>query len=304
MSKRDELMRAGGANVLASMGAGRGPDLPAGLDPLAAARRPARLEGLTRDKAAARISIDRIVADPDQPRREFDPAELAQLAESLRSRGQLQPIRVRWSEEQGAYVVLVGERRWRAARMAGLAELSCVVQEQELMPEDRLAVQLIENALRSDLRPIEQARSFQALMAAKSWSTRQLAAELAIHAATITRALALLDLSAEVQARVEQGGLSPATAYEVSKLENPAAQAELVEAVVEQKLTRTEVAAAVQAVKSRRAAPSGKPDPATFDLGECVVTVRWKKPGPTAAQALRKALKEAQERERGDADAA
>lgn len=304
MSQREELLRAGGANVLDSMGAGRGPELPAGLDPLAAARRPAHLEGLTRDKAAARISIDRIVADPDQPRREFDPPELDQLAESLRSRGQLQPIRVRWSEGQGAYVVLVGERRWRAARMAGLAELSCVVQEQELTPEDRLAVQLIENALRSDLRPIEQARSYQALMASKSWSTRQLAAELAIHATTITKALALLDLPAVVQDRVEQGGLSPATAYEVSKLEDPGAQAELAEAVVEQRLTRSEVAAAVQAVKSRRVAPAAKPDPASYDLGECVVTIRWKKAGPSAAQALRKALKEAQERERGEADAA
>jgi hypothetical protein len=94
-----------------------------------------------------------------------------------------------------------------------------------------------------------------------------------------------------VQDRVEQGGLSSATAYEVSKLEDPAAQAELAGAMVEQKLTRSEVAAAVQAVKSRRAVPAAKPGSATFDLGECVVTIRWKKPGPSAAQALRKALK-------------
>src|SRR5690349_16533900 len=119
MSKRDDLLRAGGANVLASMGGGRGPELPAGLDPSSAVRKPAHLEGLTRDKAAARISVDRIVADPDQPRREFDPDELDRLAESLRTRGQLQPIRVRWDQGQGAYVVIMGERRWRAARMAG-----------------------------------------------------------------------------------------------------------------------------------------------------------------------------------------
>src|SRR3954451_707566 len=76
MSKRDDLLRAGGANVLASMGGGRGPELPAALDPASAIRKPAHLEGLARDKSAARISTDRIVADPDQPRREFDPEEL------------------------------------------------------------------------------------------------------------------------------------------------------------------------------------------------------------------------------------
>src|SRR4051812_28313956 len=173
MSKRDELLRAGGANVVASMGGGRGPELPAGLDPASAIRRPAHLEGLARDKSAARISVDRITADPDQPRRDFDPEELERLAESMRTRGQLQPIRVRWDEGQGRYVVIMGERRWRAARMAGLAELACVVQEGELDPDDRLAVQLVENALRSDLKPIEQAHAYRALMEAKGWSTRQ-----------------------------------------------------------------------------------------------------------------------------------
>jgi ParB family chromosome partitioning protein len=304
MSKRDELMRAGGANVLASMGAGRGPELPAGLDPMAAARRPAHLEGLTRDKAAARISIDRIVADPDQPRREFDSAELDQLAESLRSRGQLQPIRVRWSEEQGAYVVLVGERRWRAARMAGLASLSCVVVDGPLDPDEVLAIQMVENAVREDLTPIEQAHAYRRLIDAKGWSVRQLAAELSVHHAQVVRALALLELPAEVRDRVEQGGLPPATAYEIGKLEDPAAQAIMAEAAVEQKLTRSEVLEAVKAVRARRPAAAARPEPVTIDLGDGVVSVKWKKAGPTAIQMLRRALKELQERERQENDAA
>jgi ParB family transcriptional regulator, chromosome partitioning protein len=305
MSKREDLLRAGGANVLASMGTGRGPELPAGLDPASAIRKPAHLEGLARDKSAARISIDRIAADPDQPRREFDPEELERLAESMRTRGQLQPIRVRWSEGQGSYVVIMGERRWRAAKMAGLAELACVVQEEELTPEDRLAVQLVENALRSDLRPLEQAHAYRALMEAKGWSTRQLGAELAIHATTITKALALLELPAEVQDRVEQGGLSPATAYEVSKLEGPEAQAEMAQVAIAEKLTRSEVAEAVKAVKARRPAAIAKPDPVTLDLGDVAVKIIWKKGNASVAQALRRALKEVQERERqGEVDAA
>jgi ParB family chromosome partitioning protein len=305
MSKRDDLLRAGGANVLASMGNGRGPDLPSGLDPASAIRRPAHLEGLARDKAAARISVDRIVPDPDQPRREFDPEELEQLAESLRTRGQLQPIRVRWDEAEGSYVILMGERRWRAARMAGLAEMACVVEERDLTPDDRLAIQLVENALRSDLRPLEQANAYKALMAAKGWSTRQLGAELAIHATTITKALALLELPAEVQERVEQGGLSPAAAYEVSKLEDPTAQAELAQAAVDERLTRSEVAEAVKAVRARRPITVTRPDPVAFDLGDLSVKITWRKAGSTAVQALRRALKEAQKRERkGEVDAA
>ena len=127
MSKREELLRSGSDNILSSMGAGQSQDLPAGLDPAAALRRPAHLEGLTREKAAARIAVDRIVRDPDQPREEFDEEALQRLADSLRTRGQLQPIQVRWDEGRGVYVILVGERRWRAAQRAGLAELSCIV---------------------------------------------------------------------------------------------------------------------------------------------------------------------------------
>jgi ParB family chromosome partitioning protein len=190
--------------------------------------------------------------------------------------------------------------------MAGLAELSCVVEERDLSPDDRLALQLIENALRSDLRPLEQANAYRALMAAKGWSTRQLGAELAIHATTITKALALLDLPVEVQQRVEQGGLSPAAAYEVSKLEDPAAQAELAQTAIAEGLTRSDVAEAVKAIRARRAAPEARPDPVTFEFGDVAVKVTWKKGGSlTTTQALRRALKEAQERERkGEVEAA
>ena len=116
MSKRDDLLRAGGGNILSSIGAGRDKSVPAGLDPATALKRPARLEGVSKEKAAARIAIDRLVGDPDQPRDEFDEEALDRLADSLKTRGQLQPIRVRWDEGRGVYVILVGERRWRAAR--------------------------------------------------------------------------------------------------------------------------------------------------------------------------------------------
>jgi ParB family transcriptional regulator, chromosome partitioning protein len=301
MSKREELLRSGGSNILSSMGAGQSQELPAGLDPAAALQRPAHLEGLTREKAAARIAVDRIVRDPDQPREEFDEEALQRLADSLRTRGQLQPIRVRWDEGRGVYVILVGERRWRAAQRAGLAELSCIVVEGELPADERLMIQLVENALREDLRPVEQARAYKALMEARGWSGNQLAKELHIAQSSVVRALALLELPAPVQAQVEQGALAATVAAELTKLPEPAMQAEVAQAIVDQGLTRSEVAEVVKAVRARRPAQT-RPDPVEVDLGDGItVVVRYRKPTTvTAQQALRKALKVLQDRDRDD----
>jgi ParB family transcriptional regulator, chromosome partitioning protein len=301
MSKREELLRSGGGNILSSMGTGQNQELPTGLDPATALRRPAHLEGLTREKAAARITVDRIVRDPDQPREEFDEEALQRLADSLRTRGQLQPIRVRWDEGRGAYVILVGERRWRAAQQAGLTELSCIVVDGELPPDERLMIQLVENALREDLRPVEQARAYKALMEAREWSGNQLAKELHIAQSSVVRALALLELPAPVQAQVEQGALAATVAAELTKLPESAMQAEVAQAIVDQGLTRSEVAEVVKAVRARRPAQT-RPDPVEVDLGDGItVVVRYRKPTTvTAQQALRKALKVLQDRDRDD----
>src|SRR3954469_16325671 len=86
----------------------------------------AKYQGAARLKDALAIKLEQIAGDPNQPRKEFDPAELADLAESMKARGQLQPIRVRWDEGLGKWVVIAGERRLRAARMAGLPTLVCI----------------------------------------------------------------------------------------------------------------------------------------------------------------------------------
>jgi ParB family chromosome partitioning protein len=170
MGKLEELSRLTAGNVQDSLGIGR-PVRPAEAHPPGAApSAPARWQGVTKSKNAVEIPLEKIVADPDQPRREFDEEELGRLAESLRTRGQLQPIRVRWDEGSAKYMILIGERRFRAAGMAGLPSLSAVVVEGELAPADRLAIQLVENCLREDLGPIEQARAYKALMEANGWS--------------------------------------------------------------------------------------------------------------------------------------
>ena len=136
--------------------------------------------GVSKVKNAALIPLDRIAVDPDQPRDEFEPEALARLAESLKARGQLQPIRVRWDEGSSAYVIVCGERRWRAAGMAGLSGLECIVMDAPVGTDELLALQLVENLMREDLKPIEQAKAFRSLMDQHGWSTHRVAGELGV----------------------------------------------------------------------------------------------------------------------------
>ncbi len=302
MGKLDELLKAGGANIAESMGAGlsrpvageaRGPAVPS------------RWQGVAKSKNAVEVPVDRIVPDPDQPREEFDPEALERLAESLKTRGQLQPIRVRWDEARDRYMIVCGERRWRAAGIAGLATLSCVVSEGPIDEGELRALQLIENCLREDLKPIEQARAFRALMDRNGWSGNQAARALGVSQPTVARALALLDLPEPIQEKVEEGTLSPATAYEIGKAHDPTIQGELADRVVAQKLSRAETVEAVKAAARRAPASVGKGRGArtakvatvrTLRAAGCKITVECRKGVDDAllAAALRDALAQLQ----------
>jgi ParB family chromosome partitioning protein len=188
-------------------------------------------EGRSRFRDAAVIRVDRIIPDPAQPRTEFDPEALEQLAGSLRARGQLQPIRVRWSAEADRYVIVVVERRWRAATMAGLEQLDVVVVDGTATAEELLEDQLVENALRADLKPVEQGRAYERLMAARGLSQRALAEKLHVSQASIAKAVALLNLPEPIQARVDAGVIGPDVAYQLAKVEDPEEQADLADRV-------------------------------------------------------------------------
>jgi ParB family chromosome partitioning protein len=161
-------------------------------------------------------------------------------------------VRVRWDEGRGVYVLICGERRWRAARMAGLPTLTCVVAEGTLDAGELLALQLIENCVREDLQPIEQARAYRALMDRTGWSGNRLAQELGIAQSSVVHALALLELPSGIQEKVEQGELSPSTAYEISKAPDVESQVEVAARVVAEGLTRSEAIEAVRQAAGRR----------------------------------------------------
>ncbi len=162
--------------------------------------------GTKRLKNAKAIDVDHIDADP-QHREVFDEAKLQDLAASIGKHGQLQPIRVRWDGERSKYVIIAGERRWRATKIAGLSTIDCIVADGDLSDAEILREQILENAIREDLKPTEQGRAFEALMQQEGWNGKQLAAELHISPSTVSRALALLKLPADVQAKVDRGVL-------------------------------------------------------------------------------------------------
>jgi len=164
--------------------------------------------------AAKIIAIDRIVADPDQPRRVFDEEELAELAGSLRDHGQTDPVKVRWDAGRDRYVIIDGERRWRAAQRAGITSLSAVVESRHLTTDQITEYQLIENSLRSDLSAIEAGAAYRNLMNVWSVNQVQLAKRLHISESKVSRALAALDLPAEVKAAVDAGEVGAVVAVQ------------------------------------------------------------------------------------------
>ncbi len=154
----------------------------------------------------AELPIDALRPNPVQPRQHFDETRLAELAESIRRYGVLQPLLV--SEDPGGgYVVIAGERRWRAARAAGLQTVPAVIRER---PEarDELAMALVENLQRRDLSPLEEARAFEHLRSEHGLSQSQIAEQIGRDRSTVANALRLLKLPDDVQALVESGELS------------------------------------------------------------------------------------------------
>ncbi len=209
-----------------------------------------QFEGRTKLNGACEIAIDRIIPDPAQPRTEFDPETLDRLAASLKQRGQLQPCRVRWVEELDRYMIVVGERRWRAAQQAGLASIACVVVQDGASREDILEDQIVENALRDDLKPVEMARAWRTLMDARGLTHRELADRLNVDHGTVTRALGLLNLPEPIQVSVDAGEIRAQTAYELSRVEDPVTQARLAEEARAGRLKRDDLRDRVKASKA------------------------------------------------------
>src|SRR5258705_13767141 len=150
------------------------------------------------------LPIDSIEVNPSQPRKVFDFTALDELAASIKSSGVIQPIIVR--RIGGAYQLIAGERRWRAARQAGLDRIPAIVRDATDAQSIELA--LVENLLREDLNPIETAQAYQKLLAEFGWTQEELAQRIGKDRTSIANALRLLRLPEEIQADLRGGRLT------------------------------------------------------------------------------------------------
>lgn len=259
MSTLDKLLDQAGGTIRESLGGdgvrelvqkqAEAPSAPAGAG---------KLEGRSRNLLAGTIEIERLMADPDQPRQHFSEEELDRLAASLKAKGQLQNIRVRWSEAHGKWCIISGERRFLAAQRAGLKTLNCEFVERPLSAAEILEEQLVENCLREDLDPVELAKAYRKLMQLMHYTQQQLAAALSVSDAAVSRTLAVLDLPADLLPDVQSGKLAATTAYELSRLKTPEAQREAAQQVADQGLSHQEAAELVQQQLGRRSHAASK----------------------------------------------
>ena len=157
------------------------------------------------EKNSLFLPISQVESCASQPRKQFDADALADLADSIREHGIIQPLTVR-KLQSGYYQIIAGERRWRAARMAGLSEVPAIVIE----ADDRKAMELamIENLQREDLNPIEEAEGYQMLMSQYNMTQEETAQRVGKSRSAVANALRLLNLCPSVRAMVEDGRLS------------------------------------------------------------------------------------------------
>ena len=184
-------------------------------------------------QSVSTVPIAQVESNSAQPRKYFDEAALAELADSIRQHGIIQPRTVR-KLASGYYQIIAGERRWRAARLAGLQEVPVVVIE----ADDRKAAELamIENLQREDLNPMEEAQGYQTLIQQYHMTQEEAAQRVGKSRPAVANALRLLDLDPSVQQRVTEGQLSAGHARALVPL-SPALQRKAADAVVQDGLS-------------------------------------------------------------------
>ena len=213
------------------------------------------------DKEVITLPITKVEPRQDQPREHFDEERLQDLAASISRHGLIQPVIVR-RLDSGDYQIIAGERRWRAARLAGLTEIPVRVLHADDQSVAELA--LVENLQREDLNPMEEARGYQKLMQDYALTQEEAAAGVGKSRSAVANALRLLNLSAPVSDMVESGVLSAGHARTLLALEDPALQKRAAEQVLAKTLSVRKTEQMVSRLK-KEAAKALTEEPAAED---------------------------------------
>ena len=232
------------------------------------------------------VPLDRITPNPDQPRMTFDEAALAELAASITEHGVLQPILVRPTSELHHYQLVAGERRWRAARAAGLKEIPALIEQ--LDDDTALEIGIIENLQREDLSPLEEAMIYDRMTHDHGYSVRKLAQKLGKDKGYIENRLRLAGAPTEIKQLVSLRKDTLSHAYELLKVEDPKKRRRLAEQVASGELSLVKLREKIEGRPrvERETPPPGSDSTTDEPAEEAYEPAPGRTPGPVADDAL------------------
>lgn len=214
------------------------------------------------DQKEITVKLSKIEPNREQPRKDFNEEQLQELADSIKKYGVLQPLLVQ--KKNGSYEIIAGERRWRAAKIAGLKEVPVVIREYS--PQQAMEIALIENVQREDLNPIEEAMAYQRLMQEFQLKQEEIAERVSKNRSTITNSMRLLNLSPEVRQMLVENRITSGHARALLAVENPELQLELAKKIEQSRLSVREVEKAVKLLGKEKKEKKKKPDDEALEL--------------------------------------
>ena len=195
------------------------------------------------------ISINKIKNNSEQPRRIFDSEKIAELTESIKTYGIIQPLILR-KDKEDRYVIVAGERRWRAAKLAGLKEVPAIVME--LSDRDILEISLIENIQRQDLNPIEEAFAYKKLLNDFEITQEELSKRIGKSRVVISNTMRLTNLDGRVQQYLIEGIITEGHGKVLLTVEDGQIQYELAQQVIDEKLSVRELERLIKRISERK----------------------------------------------------
>jgi len=214
------------------------------------------LDALLQDEPARSLQVDQLRPNKYQPRTEFDDDKLAELADSIRTQGLVQPIVVT-PNGAGSYTIIAGERRWRAAQRAGLTEVPVAIRQ---VADDRemLELALVENVQRSDLNPVEEAEAYKTLGEKFELSQEEIAGRVGKSRSTVANSLRLLNLPGEILVLLREGRLTAGQARPLLAIKDRAEQVALAREAIESRLTARDLERRAADARDDKPAPQPK----------------------------------------------
>ena len=216
----------------------------------------------TEEQKEITVKLSKIEPNRDQPRKDFNEEQLQELADSSKKYGVLQPLLVQ--KKESGFEIVAGERRWRAAKLAGLKEVPVVIREYS--PQQAMEIALIENVQREDLNPIEEALAYQRLMQEFQLKQEEIAERVSKNRSTITNSMRLLNLTPEVRQMLVENRITSGHARALLGVEDPKLQLELAQKIEQNRLSVREVEKAVKLLGKEKKEKKKKPNDEALEL--------------------------------------